>query len=129
MPHRTLLLPLRQAHRIIPAQNASLRRISFPFLCLEEPLLNLMLWHQEHLTRIAAEIIGLYRLPEGQGLFSLLGAKYHHVGEVTAFSRECDGVWARVFAEDAAGGEGGFYGADDQAGGGQEEVAGVVLRV
>jgi hypothetical protein len=56
----------------------------------------------------------------------LLGAEDDHVGEIAARLGEFL-VVARVLAEDAAGGEDGFDGVDDDAGWWEGEVACVVL--
>jgi hypothetical protein len=114
MSHRTLPLPPCQAHRIIPAQDASFHCNLSVFVLKYIPS-NLMLRHQEHLARITAQVIRLDGLTEGQGLGILLSAKDHHVGEVAAFRRERGGIWGCVLAEDAAGGEGGFYGPHNEA--------------
>jgi hypothetical protein len=122
MPHGAFPLPPRQPPCIIPTQNAPVA-----LLLLKHALLNLMLRHQEHFPRIAAEIVCLDWLAERERFGGILGAEDDHVGEVAAFSGEGGWVWGGVFAEDAAGGEGGFYGTDDEAGRGQEDVTGVVL--
>jgi hypothetical protein len=46
----------------------------------------------------------------------LLGAEDHHISEIAAFRSDGGVIWRGIFAEDAAGGKGGFDGADDEAG-------------
>lgn len=90
---------------------------------------------QEGLSRGTIQQITLCRRAEGDcvlrlsvGVGVLLGAENNHVGKVPAGAGKVVFV-ARVLAEDAAGGEDGADGVDDDARGWEGEVAGVVLCV
>ncbi len=126
MPQRTHSMPLDQPLRLIPPQNP------LPFLALQKVgVPHLMLRHQEGPARRAVQHVPLGRRPERNlarhaAAALLLGAEDDHVGKVAA---GLDKVFlvARVLAEDAAGGEDGVDGVDDDTGWGEGEVAGVVL--
>lgn len=56
-----------------------------------------------------------------------IGAEDYHVGEIAPFFCDLGGGWGGGFAEDAAGWEDGENCLHYNPGGGEEEVAGVVL--
>ena len=85
-----------------------------------------MLRQQERFPGSTAKEIPFSRLPEAHGLIGV-GAEDHHVGEVAAFGCELGGRGTLEFSEYPAGREDGCYGVDYYAGGGEEEIACVVL--
>ena len=81
-------------------------------------------------TRLTAQTIRLGNGTEGEGLGGF-AAEENHVGEVLSWGLLNRGRIGEVFfffAEESAGGEYGVDSVDDEAGGGEGEVAGVVLR-
>lgn len=113
MTQSALLLPLRQATRIILPQDICITR-----LLLKYRIFDLKFRHEILYSRPAVEEILLNRFSECHGamwswqrVFEF-GAEDYHVGEVTSFCFEDLRAWCGVFPEDTAGREDCFDGAD-----------------
>jgi hypothetical protein len=89
-------------------------------------LQNLMLRIEEGFATMSSEVVILDGLPESQLAFGLLAENYH-VGEILAFFFDSFHIWGR-FPENTTGWEYLLNGLNNDSGGREHKVSGIVLN-